>query len=207
MGSGSISCPAPCPGSVRRPGPQAPAPRERRIDVYRGFVRPIPRETTVMRRFLGRSGSLHLALALILLAASAPARAQLVRTLTDSKTSDAGTPALDDAGTIVYSSTCADPFGGNTRHASQIMHWDAISSTGSQLTSYAEGVTEGQDILVWSGSYSVSISDDGQWVAFISRANLTGQNHDESPEAFVMQSDGTQILQLSNDSAVNAYTV
>src|SRR6185436_5302468 len=37
--------------------------------------------------------------------------------------------------------------------------------------------------------------------------NLTGLNHDESPEAFVMLSDGTQITQVSNDSAVNAYSV
>jgi Tol biopolymer transport system component len=160
----------------------------------------------MMFRFLGRSGSLQLTIAFLLLAGT-PARAQLLRPLTDSKASDAGSPVLDDAGTIVYASVCADPFASNARHAYQIMKWDAISGSGSQLTSYAEGVTEGQNISLWSGAYSVSLSDDGQWVAFVSRANLTGLNHDESPEAFVMQSNGTQITQLSSDSAVNAYSV
>jgi Tol biopolymer transport system component len=160
-----------------------------------------------MFRVSRRSGSLHLAASIVLLAASVPAEAQLLRQVTDMKTSDAASPALDDAGTIVYAAACADPFATNSRHAYQIMKWDAVTGSGSQLTSYPEGVSEGQDGATWSGAYSVSISDDGQWVAFVSRANLTGQNHDESPEAFVMLSDGSQILQLSNDSALNAYSV
>jgi Tol biopolymer transport system component len=50
------------------------------------------------------------------------------------------------------------------------------------------------------------ISHDGQWVAFRSNADLTGENADHNYEAFVVRSDGTGLKQLSNEPNA-AYSV
>lgn len=124
-------------------------------------------------------------------------QAQVVRQVTDLKTdvsikSDA---ALDDAGTFVVARSSADPFGSNPRHAFQIVKWDAASGLGSQLGDFPEGAD------------SVSVSDDGQWIAFVSAADPLGQNHDESEELFVMHPDGTAPAQLTSDPVPNSGSV
>jgi len=43
------------------------------------------------------------------------------------------------------------------------------------------------------------IDHDGQWVAFISNADLTGENADHNYEAFVVRSDGTGLRQLTHE--------
>ena len=75
-----------------------------------------------------------------------------------------------------------------------------MAGTGQLLTSFSQRVAE-------TGYESVSVSDDGQWIAFISNGDLSGQNHDRSYEVFVMRADGTQLTQLSNDPAVNGGSV
>ena len=123
------------------------------------------------------------------------ARAQVVRQITNphhvAGGYQVGLGALDDAGTTVLAAYNEDPFGTNAQRASQLFKWSA-AGTATQLTASLEGVS------------SVSVSDDGQWLAFLSRADLVGQNHDESAELYVMRSDGSQLAQLTNDPAPNA---
>lgn len=127
---------------------------------------------------------------------ASPAAAQIVRQLTDERTSVAGPGALDDAGTVVFSGSSADLSGTNPRHAFQIVRFDPVSGAATQLTGAPDGV-----------SAIVSVSDDGQWLAFVSPADLTGENHDESLELFVMAADGSSIDQLTDDPAPNAGSV
>ena len=127
-------------------------------------------------------------------------RAQVVRQLTDVKSGWFGFPTLDDAGTEVWVNTNTNQFGTNPGFRFQIGQWDAVAGTGQLLTSFSQGVAE-------TGYESVSVSDDGQWIAFISNGDLSGQNHDRSYEVFVMRADGTQLTQLSNDPAVNGGSV
>lgn len=138
----------------------------------------------------------HSALAILLLAAGT-VDAQVLRQLTSHRGIDAtiDSAGLDDAGTTVYADYNADPFGTNPRYAPQIFKWDAASGATTQVTAYLEGAS------------SVSVSDDGQWVAFVSHGDLLDQNHDESAELFVMRADGSQLAQLTNDPAVNASAV
>jgi Tol biopolymer transport system component len=130
-----------------------------------------------------------------ILAASVPS-AQVVRQVTDDLTTLAGPGALDDAGSWVFTGSSADLSGTNPDHAFQLLRFDALTGTGTALTSIPGGV-----------SVAVSVSDDGQWLAFVSPSDLTGQNHDQSPELFVMRPDGTGLAQLTNDPAVNAGSV
>lgn len=53
------------------------------------------------------------------------------------------------------------------------------------------------------GATDVSVSDDGAWLAVVSRSDPVGQNHDLSYELFLISSDGTSIVQLTNDPALN----
>src|SRR6185503_11958078 len=53
------------------------------------------------------------------------------------------------------------------------------------ITDYEEGVE------------TVSVSDDGTWLAFVTAADLLGTNHDESTEIYVMHPDGTGLAQLT----------
>lgn len=133
---------------------------------------------------------------LSLLIAAEPSGAQTVRQITDSKTTVAGPGALDDAGTAVFTGASTDQLGTNPKHTFVVLKFDAASGAGTTLFSAPDGV-----------SPLVSVSDDGQWLAFPSPSDLTGQNHDQSIELFVMRSDGSQLLQLSNDPAPNAGSV
>lgn len=136
----------------------------------------------------------RLSIAIALGLAVRTASAQVVRQLTHHTggSYQLGLGALDDAGTIVYAAANEDPLGTNPRRVSQVFHWDAANGVVGQVLHPSEGVS------------GVSVSDDGQWLAFVSRADLIGQNHDESPELYVMRSNGTQLAQLTNDPALNA---
>lgn len=125
-----------------------------------------------------------------------PASAQVVTQVTRTATSAPGPGALDDAGSVVFSGTSSDQFGQNPTHGFQVVRFDAVTGAGTPITSRPEGVAAG-----------VSVSDDGQWLAFASPADLTGQNYDRSTELYVMRSDGTGIVQLTNDSSPTAGSV
>ncbi len=134
--------------------------------------------------------------ATLLLLSGFPAGAQVVRQVTLTLTSAPGPGALNDAGTVVYSGTSTDQLGQNPTHGFQIVRFDAASGAGTQVTARPEGVAA-----------SVSVSDDGQWLAFASPADLVGQNYDRSSELFVMRNDGTAITQLTNDPSPVAGSV
>jgi len=91
--------------------------------------------------------------------------------------------SVDATGSVV---STGDPFGTNTGHRRQVFRWNPATGSGTQVTTYEEGVE------------SVSVSSDGAWLAFVSNADLLGTNHDESPELYVMQSDGTGLTQLTS---------
>lgn len=132
----------------------------------------------------------------LLLLPGFPSGAQVVTQVTRTLTSAPGPGALNDAGTEIYSGTSTDQFGQNPTHGFQIVRFDAASGSGTQITSRPEGVAA-----------SVSVSDDGLWLAFASPADLIGQNYDRSSELFVMSRDGTQIAQLTNDPSPVAGSV
>ncbi len=124
------------------------------------------------------------------------ADAQVVTQVTDEKTTLTAGAALDDAGTAVYSGTSADLLGNNPEHTYQIVRFDPQTGSPTEITNAEDGVTA-----------TVSLSDDGVWLAFASPADLLGDNHDQSAELFVMQSDGSALSQLTSDPAVNAGSV
>lgn len=134
--------------------------------------------------------------ATLLVLSGLPSGAQVVTQVTRTLTSAPGPGALNDAGTEIYSGTSTDQLGQNPTHGFQIVRFDAASGAGTQLTSRPEGVAA-----------SVSVSDDGQWLAFASPADLIGQNDDRSSELFVMRRDGTGIAQLTNDPSPVAGSV
>ena len=116
--------------------------------------------------------------------------AQVVRQLTDVKTGSMSYPAIDDTGTDVFVSSSNDPVGTNPSHAFQVLRYAASTGAAAQLTTAPDGTYPGQ--------WSVSVSNDDQWVAFLSRDNPTGQNADRSGEVFVMKRDGTSLQQITN---------
>ena len=139
-------------------------------------------------------------LALVAVLAWTAAGAQVLRQVTELEGGPSfGVPALNDAGTSVYVNTRTDPFGSNPMHRWQLTGWDSASGLGSMLTEIADGVSW---LPRWweEESPSVSVSDDGAWIAFVSPADLTGQNHDESLEIFVMAPDGSNLSQITNHS-------
>jgi len=99
--------------------------------------------------------------------------------------------AIDDAGSVVYAVSSSNQFGTNPQHIDQIFRWDPVSGTGAQITNFAAGVL------------GISVSDDGQWLVFRSSGDLTGANHDQSVEVFVMHPDGTGLTQLTSDTSLS----
>ncbi len=132
---------------------------------------------------------------LLSLASNGVASAQTVRQVTDVKTAMTGPGALDDAGTTVFAGVSADLLGTNPAHGFRLLAFDAATGSPSAVLADAPLLP------------LVGVSDDGQLLAFVSGANLSGANHDESAELFVVRRDGTGLLQLSSDPAVNAGSV
>lgn len=145
---------------------------------------------------MNRSGNWLGWAALILPLTSGFGEAGTVVSLTDQTTSVAGPGALDDAGGTLFAGLTSDPLGSNPRHALQLFRFDAISGAAVQLTSSPRGVAA-----------AVSVSDDGQWLAFVSSSDLAGGNHDLSPELFVIKHDGTGLARLTSDARVNGGSV
>src|SRR5262249_17731229 len=148
---------------------------------------------------IASGGFLYLVIAFTLGISVTPAIAQVVRQISDTRTASIRISAMDDTGSDVFFASCGDPFGTNPNHGYQIFRYAASTGAGGQVTSFADGV--------YDGMANLSVSDDGQWLAFISSANLTGQNHDRSPELFTMARDGTSLIQVTNDPGPNAGAV
>jgi Tol biopolymer transport system component len=140
-----------------------------------------------------RSGpSIRLTLvASALMAMATTADAQVVQQLTDLRNTRARQPVIDGAGANVYFASSSNALGTNPGNAFQLFQVGTSSGAATQLSSFAAGV--------WDALQGVSVSKDGAWIAFPSRGNLTGLNHDLSAELFVMRTDGTGLAQLTND--------
>ena len=121
--------------------------------------------------------------------------AQVVRQLTNVKTGYTSVGELDDAGSSVFAVSSADPHGTNPRHTFQIFRWDPVTGLGTQMTSFEDGV-ESTDF------FEPSVSDDGQRLVFVSRGDLTGANPDRSQELFAMNGDGSDLVQLTEATAL-----
>src|SRR5688572_16971528 len=70
--------------------------------------------------------------------------------------------ALTDDGGLAVATSTTDPLGTNPLHAHVITKWSLPSGVAAQLSSAIEGASE------------ISVSDDGQWLAFVSSADLLG---------------------------------
>jgi Tol biopolymer transport system component len=114
--------------------------------------------------------------------------AQTLRKVLEFPKEYAASISLDDAGAAVYAVSSTNQFGTNPGYLKQIVRWDPTTGAGVQITDFEEGVE------------SVSVNDDGTWLAFVSRADPLGTNHDESAEVFVMHPDGTSLAQLTSES-------
>lgn len=136
-------------------------------------------------------------LAAVLCAVLAPVTSpQVVRQMTRLSSEQFGEFALDDSGATVVASLGHDPIGTNNQHAPQVFSWSLPTVLLSQKTSLLEGIAD-----------SVSISDDGSTIAFVSPADPVGANHDGSLELFLMDSTTQVITQLTNDPGPNAASV
>jgi Tol biopolymer transport system component len=94
--------------------------------------------------------------------------------------------AFSDDGRVVAFESVADPFGTNA-DGSQEVYVINVDGTGHMQLTAAAG-----------NSYTPRISDDGAWIAIASRADLVaGQNADGGLEVFVVSSDGTTTMQVT----------
>lgn len=141
------------------------------------------------------------AAALFLLAAS-PARAGVVRQLTDSKDVSFDWPMPNGNGSEIFvaASTNQYPGGGNGEHRIQIASFDPVTGMATQMTSFPASLSHVR--------HNLSVTEDGQWFAFVSNGDLIpGQNGDRSDEAFAVKRDGTGLTQLTHISGPNAGSV
>lgn len=126
---------------------------------------------------------------LVLLAFSLPADAAgISKQLTDQKQVRWDGYSLDDLGTDVYAASNENLGGTNPLFEWQLDSWNAATGVGSVLAAVPKGAHTDRD----------AVSDDGQWIAFRSRGDLTGGNPDGSVELFLMKTDGTQTRQLTS---------
>jgi Tol biopolymer transport system component len=126
---------------------------------------------------------------MVLLLGAAPCTfAQTIRQITDFRAERFGEYAIDGSGANVVVVTTADPFGSNPSHALQAVRWSG-AGVGSPLTGFG-GLLE-----------SISVSDDGQWIAFGSIADPLGENPDRRIELFLQSADGSVLRQLTDRPA------
>jgi Tol biopolymer transport system component len=152
----------------------------------------------------------HCRLAPVLIAAlaglwSPGSAAQGISQITDAKTSVAGTAPMNDSGAVAWAISSSNQLADNPLHRFQLFSYNTTSGGATRETDLADGVVGveiGLDIPA-----SVAVSDDGLWVAFVSRSNPLGTNSDGSPELFAVRDDGTNLSQLTNDPAPNAGSV
>jgi Tol biopolymer transport system component len=133
-----------------------------------------------------------------------PAAAQGVRSLTDVPRAEVSLGDLDDASSAVWAVSADDPLGTNPGRVPQVFRWNPAVELGPavQVTFFAEGVVvpDGPQVLGRSDqpTPAVSVSDNGQWLAFVSEGDLTGGNPDRNRELFLMNADGSVVRQLSS---------
>ncbi|MEW5807531.1 MAG: hypothetical protein AB1756_09335 [Acidobacteriota bacterium] len=107
--------------------------------------------------------------------------------MTDFRTGNNIPASIDRTGTTVVFASSGNLTGGNQDFSFEIFLLEPVTNTLRQLTDNGVG-----------GGMTASVSDDGDRIAFMSRADLTGENHDQSAEIFVMNRDGSAIRQLTS---------
>jgi Tol biopolymer transport system component len=135
--------------------------------------------------------------ACLLVVLSVPAHAQVLRQLTDGTSGSDPLWALDDTGYVLFMDIEADPFGTNPEQSLQLYRIAFPGSIVSQVGSFSQGLAGG----------SVSCTDDGGQALVISPSDPLGMNHDRSLELFLVEADGTGMVQLTSDPAPNAGSV
>ncbi len=114
------------------------------------------------------------------------AAAQQLAQRTDFRSGASVPPRLDTSGATLVFASSGDLAGANPSHAWQLFLFDLAGSRLEQLTRDAA-----------NGALAASVSDDGQRIAFASRGDLAGGNHDRNVEIFVVERDGTGLRQLT----------
>lgn len=140
------------------------------------------------------------ALVLLALASQLPlrdARAQVIREIAPHFSDSCSGGEVDDAGAIVVAMSTADPHGTNPERWPQLFRWDPAAGASAQIT---------RAPLSASGSnYPPSVSDDGERVAFLGRGDPLGRNPDGGYELFVVRTDGTGLVQLTETSGPGSF--
>jgi Tol biopolymer transport system component len=131
-----------------------------------------------------------LRVSLLLLLVLSTVEAQVLRQVSDKKIDGFSSYCTDDAGEYVFAVSKADPDGTNPQHAAQVVKWELLSDTRTQLTFFTAGVGD-----------VISVTDDGLTVAIFTNADPVGSNPDHSRELFLMQAEGTTFVQLTNNTS------
>jgi len=130
-------------------------------------------------------GSVYIALGVLFTLCGFATNAQVLRQLTNYPTEWVGSSAIDDAGSLVVA-VSSEVTDSNPLNEVRLVGWDLPG--GSRF-----------DIVPFPVSWStVSVSDDGQWVAFVSSADPMGQNLDGGFEIFLASVDGSMVRQMTD---------
>lgn len=144
-----------------------------------------------MRRERGVLSAVYLVSILtVVVAVAVPASAAVVQ-LTSDPTYSSERAAISADGSSVAFDSEADLAGGNADHSYEIFVINADGTGLRQLTASSTASFT---------SCRASVSGDGSKVAFQSDQDLTGGNADNSMEVFIVNADGTGLLQLTSSS-------
>lgn len=110
---------------------------------------------------------------------------------------DTDLSTLNGAGTLVAFNSTADVVpGGNADGSSEIFLYDILTATMIQITGDIGG-----------GSYSPTLSTDGEWIALHSDRDLVpGSNLDASIEVYLYDIAGTTFTQVTNLTGPESYS-
>ena len=109
----------------------------------------------------------------------------------------AGRNQMDGAGTRVYYESDGNPLGTNNDGSGELF---GINTDGTGVRQYTSCVSA---IGAFSGYPEVS--DNGAKIAFASVCNLTGGNADQGGEIFLVNPDGTGLVQLTTAPSANPF--
>jgi hypothetical protein len=112
----------------------------------------------------------------VALLAAAPSPAGVVRPIRDiGQRESHAAPVIDDTGSTVVLPSFSDPFGTNPRRAAQLQLWDVGTGAGFQVGNLEHGVAANvYSYSPWIRLPWVSVTDDGQTLAFVSSSDPRG---------------------------------
>ena len=105
-------------------------------------------------------------------------------------------PAIAGNGATIAFTSFADPLGTNSSHSGQVFRVNSDGTGLAQVTHATSGL-----------AYLPRLSRDGSIIVFSAEMNLTGQNADLSAEEFRINADGSGVVQLTNSSDANSYSL